>query len=120
LLEKNEPGIKGKVTNGDGKPVEHIYVIAFKSGKNNAATPNGSAGDKYIGITDTEGNYFIPLDSEGDFRIVARDSLGGSPDERSMFGTYSGNPIQTISFKRGQIIEGVNIVITQATSKKKQ
>lgn len=120
LVEKHEFGIKGKVTDGEGKPVEHIYVIAFKSGKDKTTMPNVNGGVEYVGMTDKDGNYFIPIDSDENFRIAARDSLGGSPAEKNRYGIYGGNPGQIISFKRGQIVDGINIVIGQATSRKKQ
>lgn len=118
--EKREYGIRGKVTDGEGKPVEHIYVVAFKSGKDTAAMPNVSGGVEHVGVTDKDGDYFIPVDSDENLRIAARDTPGGSPAEKSRYGIYGGNPGRIISFKRGQTIDGINIVIGRATDKKKQ
>ncbi len=57
----NEPefGIRG-VTDANGKPVGHVYVIAFKGEKDKAPMPNAGGGVEYLSMTDKDGNYLFP------------------------------------------------------------
>lgn len=103
-------GIKGKVTDGKGKPVEHVYVIAYKGGKDKAPKPKEGGSVEYFSITDKDGNYFIPIEADENLFILARDRMGGDPVEKSMLGIYGGDPGKMLSFKKGQLLEGINIV----------
>ncbi|MCL7487454.1 MAG: carboxypeptidase-like regulatory domain-containing protein [Desulfobulbaceae bacterium] len=106
-------GIKGKVTDSRGLPVAEAYVIAYRTG--DAATPTREA--ENITRTDADGNYFIPLDVDGSYGLVVRDTLGAAPRSNDMAGLYGEDPWQGISFKAGQMIDNINISIPDADRK---
>lgn len=111
LKAGSQSGIKGKVTDVQGKPLSGIYVIAYQvvSSKLNHETEN-------IAETDAEGNYFIPLDRDGSYGLVARESLGAAPDPEELTGLHRENPWEGIAFQTGQIIEHTNITLKKAPS----
>lgn len=110
-IDKSEDGesygIKGKVTDGKGEPVADVYVIAYKTG--DASTPTREA--ENITRTDKEGKYFIPLQADGYFGLVVRDTLGAAPGTNDLAGLYNEDPWKGINFKTGELIENINITI---------
>ena len=112
LRESFRFGIKGKITDRDAKPVQGIYIIAFKGDPSNNFASYRNVQDKAnISRTDKNGEYFIPLDSDGFYRIVARNKLGARTGENEFFMLYSGNVRHGFDFKEGQVIDNVNMVI---------
>ena len=104
-------GIKGQVTDLKGNPVSGLFVLAYKSKEPVFLMHHLSERTEYISETDNEGNYFIPSDSDGDFYIIARNTLGGSPQSGDVYGIYEGTTMHRISFKNRQVIDNINIVI---------
>ncbi|OGW37074.1 MAG: hypothetical protein A2Y97_01700 [Nitrospirae bacterium RBG_13_39_12] len=104
-------GIKGQVRDLGGKPVSGLFVLAYKSKEPVFLMHHLSERTEYLGETDNEGNYFIPIDSDGDFYIVARNSIGGSPQSGDVYGIYEGTTMHHISFKTGLVIDNINIVV---------
>jgi hypothetical protein len=66
---------------------------------------------EYIGETDEEGSYFIPVDTDGAFYIVARDAIGRSPQSGDICGMYEGKTTRQVSFKKGQVVDDIDIVV---------
>ncbi len=113
-------GIKGQVTDLEGNPVSGLFVLAYKSKEPVFLMHHLSERTEYISETDNEGNYFIPSDSDGDFYIIARNTLGGSPRSGDVYGFYEGNATHSVSFKNGQIIENIDIVVGKVKDKNSQ
>lgn len=106
-----QPGIKGTVRDLEGDPVSGLFVLAYKSKQSVFLMHHLSERTEYIGETNAEGNYFIPVDIDGDFYIVARNSIGRSPQSWDIYGIYKGSTTRQVSFKKGQIIDNINIVV---------
>jgi hypothetical protein len=106
-----QPGIKGTVRDIEGNPVSGLYVLAYRSKQSVFLMHHLSTRTEYIGETDEKGNYFIPVDNDGDFYIVARDAIGRSPQSGDIFGMYEGKTTRQVSFKEGQLIDNVDIVV---------
>lgn len=113
-IAEAEYGIKGKVTDNSGNPISGIYVIAYLTG--NTSTPANEA--ESISQADAHGNYFIPLNRDGNYGLVARGLLGTEPNPNNPTGLYNSKaPWQGISFRAGQLIENVNISINETDRK---
>jgi len=107
----SQPGIKGTVRDLEGNPVSGLYVLAYKSKQSVFLMHHLSKRTEYIGETDEEGNYFIPVDNDGTFHIVARDSIGRSPQRGDIYGMYEGKTTRQVSFKKGQVVHEIDIVV---------
>jgi hypothetical protein len=113
-------GIKGKVRDLEGNPLAKLFVLAYRSKQSPFLMHYLSDRTEYAGETDREGNYFIPIDADGDFYIIARNTLGGSPRSGDVYGFYEGNATHSVSFKNGQIIENIDIVVGKVKDKNSQ
>jgi len=111
LDDKPKFGIKGKVRDLKGNPVAGIFVLAYRNKEAVFLMHDLSKRTEYMCETDREGNYFIPIDSDGDFYIVARNTVGGSPKSDDVYGLHEGNAMHGISYKKGQMIGNVDIVV---------
>jgi hypothetical protein len=67
-------------------------------------------GTEFAAITDDAGEYFIPVDEDGDFGIIARNILGDGPHRGEVFGFYQGNSRYAVPFKKGAVISNINIL----------
>jgi len=115
---KYKTGIKGRVTDLEGKPAAGVFVLAHRSHTPVFFQYYLSHGTEYIGETDKDGRYFIPMDSDGDFYVVARSSLGGGPHGGELHGLYMGNPQHVVSFKQKYDIENIDIVVGTTLNEK--
>jgi len=109
-------GIKGRVTNSRGEAVTGIYVLAYKVDPSNtfalASTFRGTHETENIGKTDEKGSYFIPLDADGDYVIMARYLLGGgTPKVNEVYGFYNNTTRKGVLFIKGHIIDDINITV---------
>jgi hypothetical protein len=116
LGDERKFGIKGKVTDSGEEPVKGIYVLAYKVDPANtpalAKTFRGIHETENITKTDQNGNYFIPLDDDGNYAVVARSMLGtGTPKGNEIYGVYKNTFRKGIAFKKGQIIQEINITV---------
>lgn len=108
-------GIKGRVVDIEGRPLKDIYVLAYRGNYETVFMMfHVSHGTEYAGRTDEKGNFFIPIDADGDYHILARDILGGSPRSGEAYGLYGGNPRHIVRFKKGDIIENINVTVGEA------
>lgn len=106
-----ESGIRGRITDVDGNPVPGMFVLAYRSKAPVFLLFHASKGSEYSGETDKDGNYFIPIDSDGDFHIVTRNRLGRAPRGKDLYGIYDGSPDYTVHFKKDQIVENIDIMV---------
>ncbi len=115
-------GIKGKITDSKGEPVKGIYVLAYRVNPANtlalAKTFTGTHETEDVGKTDQSGNYFIPLDKDGNYAVVARSILGaGTPKDSEIYGVYKDTYRKGVPFKKGQLIQNIDItVVTPLTA----
>jgi hypothetical protein len=103
-------GIRGRVTGTDGSPVSGLTVLAYRLASPVFMMYNLYHGSEYSAETDSAGRFFIPLDEDGDYGIVARDTLGDGPHRGEIYGLYQGNTRHAVSFKKGTLVD--NIAIT--------
>lgn len=103
-------GLKGMVSDVHGKPVTGIFVLAYKTKETVFQMYHMSHGTPFSARTDDQGNFFIPLEEPGSYYLIARDTLGNGPHRGEIYGLYQDNPMHSITFERGQLIEGINIV----------
>jgi hypothetical protein len=68
-------------------------------------------GTEYSALTDASGNYFIPIDQDGDYGIVARDILGDGPHRGETYGLYQGNPRHAVTYRNGTMVENIAITV---------
>jgi len=102
-------GIKGKVTGSDGRPIAGILVLAYRTTKPVFLTYHLSHGTEYTAETSPDGSFFIPVDADGDYYLVARDTLGDGPHRGELFGLYNGNSRHVVAYRQGTLVDSVEI-----------
>lgn len=102
-------GIRGKVVDTGGKPVPGLTVLAYPLASPVFMMYNLYHGSEFSSETDAEGRFFIPLDDEGDYGIVARNILGDGPHLGEIYGLYQGNTRHAVTYKKGTLIDNINI-----------
>jgi hypothetical protein len=103
-------GIRGRVTDPAGKPIPNIAIQAYMLTEPVTQMFHFAHGTEYATITDEGGRYFIPIDQDGDYGIWARNILGDGPHRGEIFGFYQGNSRFAVSFKKGTMVDNVNIL----------
>jgi hypothetical protein len=103
-------GIRGRVTDLDGSPIANIAVQAYMLTAPVTQMYHFAHGTEYATITDDAGRFFIPVDEDGDFGLLARNVLGDGPHRGELFGFYQGNSRYAVTFKKGQMVENINIL----------
>jgi hypothetical protein len=111
-------GIRGRVTDGTGKPVAGLFVMAYPSREPIFQMYQVSHGTEHNGETDHDGVYFIPLDESGEYNLVARDALGDGPHQGETYGLYQGNPRHVVAYTKGKLVDGVNLTVGRVTVEK--
>ena len=111
LSGRPKSGIRGRVTDIEGKAVAGLFVLAYRSEAPVFLMYHVSHGTEYVGETGKDGSYFIPIDTAGDYHIVARSTLGGAPQKEDFYGIYEGSPKYIVSFEEGQVVDNVNIIV---------
>ncbi|HWR58475.1 MAG TPA: right-handed parallel beta-helix repeat-containing protein [Thermodesulfovibrionales bacterium] len=116
LADRRRFGIKGRVTDLEGKPAGGLYVLAYRRQAPVFLLFHMGGGSEYISESDKDGNYFIPMeDADGDFHVVALNTLGGiMPSGDYVLGLYEGNPMHVVSFRKGQVVDNIDIVVGKA------
>ena len=104
-------GIRGRITDMEGNPVSGITVLAYKTKSPVFQMFFLSHGTENNAESDKDGNYFIPLNKDGDYTLVARDNLGSGPHKGEIFGLYQGNHRHVVSYKKGELADNVNIIV---------
>lgn len=102
-------GIKGTVTDSAGKPLAGILVLAYRTTKPVFLTYHLSHGTEYTAETASDGSYFIPLDTSGDYYLVARDTLGDGPHRGELYGLYNGNSRHVVAYQQGTLVDNIPI-----------
>src|SRR5512133_529118 len=103
-------GIRGKVTDPSGKPIPNIAVQAYLLTVPVTQMFHFAHGTEFGTITDDDGRYFIPIDDDGDYGVLARNILGDGPHRGDVFGFYQGNSRYAVSFKKGMMADNINIL----------
>jgi hypothetical protein len=103
-------GIRGRVTDPDGRPITNIAVQAYMLTAPVTQMYHFAHGTEFATITDDAGRFFIPIDEDGDYGLLARNVLGDGPHRGELFGFYQGNSRYAVSFKKGQMVENINIL----------
>jgi len=103
-------GLRGKVVDQAGQPVAGMNVLAYRLTSPVFMMYHVYHGSEYSALTDQQGAFFIPLDADGDYGVVARDVLGDGPHRGEMYGLYQENIRHAVTFKQGQTIENINII----------
>jgi len=109
-------GIKGRVKDVGGKPVAGVYVLAYPSEGPVLMLFHVAHGTEYFGQTDAEGKYFIPLNASGDYFVIARSALGGSPQDKDIYGIYGDKAENAVHFAKGGVLDNIDIVAGRAMS----
>lgn len=104
-------GIRGRVTDVSGKPVEGMMVLAYRLASPVFQMFHVYHGTEYSAVTDASGNYFIPVDQDGDYGVVARDVLGDGPHRGELYGLYQGNSRHAVTYKTGSMVENISITV---------
>jgi len=109
-------GISGRVRDVEGKPVAGVYVLAYPSEGPVLMLYNVAHGTEYVSQTDSEGKYFIPINADGDYFVIARSALGGSPQNQDIYGIYGDKANNSIHFTKGNVVERIDITAGKAMS----
>jgi len=113
-------GIRGRVTFMDGKPAGNIAVQAYKLIVPVTQMYHFAHGTENSTITNDSGEYFIPIDEDGDYGMVARNILGNGPFRDEIFGFYQGNSRYAVTFKAGAITDNINISVDKVMQPPKE
>ncbi|HEY3309032.1 MAG TPA: right-handed parallel beta-helix repeat-containing protein [Desulfuromonadaceae bacterium] len=103
-------GIRGRVTDISGKPIANMTVLAYPMAAPVTQMYFMTHGTEFSTITDDSGNFFIPIDEDGDYGVLTRDVLGDGPHRGETFGFYQGNSRYSVAFKKGMMIENIAII----------
>ena len=79
LSATSKSGIRGKVTDANGRPMAGMNVLAYRLTSPVFMMYHVYHGSEYSTETDERGMFFIPVDADGDYGVVARDTLGDGP-----------------------------------------
>lgn len=109
-LNSSTSGIRGKVTDPDGKPLANLSVQAYLLTAPVTQMYHFAHGTEFAAITDDAGEFFIPVDASGDYGVIARNVLGDGPHRGEIFGFYQGNSRYAVTFKKGTIVANINIL----------
>lgn len=109
LAQAAGAGIRGRVIDINGRPLKGVYVLAYLTSEEVFQMFHLSHGTPYSAVTDSRGDYFIPLDSTGDYYVVARDTLGDGPHRGEFYGLYQDHPMHRVSYAQGDLITDINI-----------
>ncbi len=108
-LKKTEDVIRtsaeGVITDTVGKPVEGVFVFAFRD-------PSISRMPVYFSRnTGPDGKYVLPL-SAGIYYVRVRNKLrGGPPHPGDLIGTFGGETPVRVSIRDGEIKKNINITV---------
>lgn len=103
-------GIRGRVTDPNGKPFANITVQAYQLTAPVTQMYFFAHGTEYKSITDEAGRFFIPIDEDGDYGLQARNVLGDGPHRGEIYGLYQGNSRYAVTFKKGTMVENISII----------
>lgn len=110
LAAATKSGIRGKVLDAGGRPITGMNVLAYRLTAPVFMMYHVYHGSEYSAETDSRGEFFIPIDQDGDYGVVARDTLGDGPHRGEMYGLYQGNVRHAVAFKRGEQVENISII----------
>ena len=104
-------GIRGRIVDASGNPVPGMMVLAYRLTAPVFQMYHVYHGSEYSAVSDASGNFFIPIDQDGDYGMVARDVLGDGPHSGEVYGLYQGNSRHAVTYKLGAMVENVSITV---------
>jgi len=110
LAAASTSGIRGKVTDASGRPLAGMNVLAYHLTAPVFMMYHVYQRHEYSAETDEHGTFFIPIDADGEYGVVARDTLGDGPHRGELYGLYQGNVRHAVAVKRGELVENIAIV----------
>jgi hypothetical protein len=102
-------GIRGVVLDENGRPVSGMSVLAYRLSAPVFMMYHIYHGTEFSAETNSQGEFFIPLDQDGDYGVVARDTLGDGPHRGERYGLYQGNVRHAVTFKQGEQPDKITI-----------
>lgn len=108
-------GIKGVVTDENGKPVEGLLVLAHTATSDpvfymSMLHLRTAAG---VAVTDESGKYFVELEEPGLYYLTVREELATSPPRGEYFGQYEEDVFHRLEVKEGEILEGKDVTVVR-------
>jgi len=113
-------GISGRVVDPEGKPVPNIAVQAYLLTAPVTQMYHFAHGTEFAAITNDSGEFFIPIDQDGDYGMIARNILGDGPHRGEIFGFYQGNSRYAVPFKKGTVVSNINILADKVMQSPKE
>ena len=110
LSATSKSGIRGKVTDANNRPLAGMSVLAYRLTSPVFQMYHVYHGSEFSAETDERGNFLIPIDTDGDYGVVARDTLGDGPHRGELYGLYQGNVRHAVTFKQGELVGNINII----------
>lgn len=110
LSAASKSGIRGKVTDANGRPMAGMSVLAYRLTAPVFMMYHVYHGSEYSAETDERGMFFIPIDTDGDYGVVARDTLGDGPHRGELYGLYQGNVRHAVAFRQGELVDNISII----------
>ena len=106
VLARTGTKVKGRVVDGEGKPVAGLYVFAYRERIIGHKMP-----DFLSETTGADGTFMVPLGEGGLFYLGARQYFGGSPRPGELFGLYGGSPDHGLEVESGETESAVVIKV---------
>jgi len=98
-------GVKGVVTDRDGKPVQHAYAFAYRD-------PKMVGKPDYVSEwTREDGRFVIYVLEPGTYYVGARTGYMGVPKPDEPYGKYEGTKDHSVSVKDGSFSDGVDVTM---------
>lgn len=97
--------ISGVVRDASGKPVSGIHVGAYRDSMM-IYKP-----DFISNQTGPDGSYTINLSGDGEYFLLARDTMGGPALKGDRLGKYNGNEDHSVKLKTGDKVEHIDITV---------
>jgi len=113
-------GIRGRVVDPEGKPVSNLAVQAYMLTAPVTQMYHFAHGTEFAAISDDSGEYFIPIDEDGDYGMIARNILGDGPHRGEVFGFYQGNSRYAVPFKKGTLVSDITILVDKVMQPPKE
>lgn len=106
LLALTGTGLRGRVVDAGGRPVEGVSVFAYRNRTIGHGMP-----DHLSLPTGPDGAFALSLGEGGLFYVGARERSGGSPAPGEWFGLYEGSADHGLVVKKGRVLGPLDLVV---------